>query len=233
MLGGGGIGMPGAGGLGAGLGGGRGGFGGMEVPGMSALGGLMGGGGRNDWTYLARGGEIEVKTLKLKSVAAADTVAAVEKAFPKAKGLKVIAEPVSNIIIIIADPAAMKDITKLIEELDGKPKTGSTGPDRGGGRGGSSRVQAGGPGGSFGPPGMDPSRGGPPMGAGPGGAAKAGGLTVFALKNANAEELAAVLKKVFPTAEITAEARTNQLIVRVSEKDMADFEKLIVRLDTK
>ncbi len=221
-------GMPGAGGGGlGGVFGGGDGRGRMDIQGMGAFSGLMSGGGR----------DIDAKTFKLKNAASGDVVGAVEKAFPKAKMLKVIGEPFSNTVIVVADPTTIKEATKLIEELDGKPKAGASGPGDAGPRGGGGRGPTGGP--SAGGPmggltgGGGPPRGGPPMGAGTGGDARAGGLTVYSLKNASADELAAVLKKVFPTAEITAESRTNQLIVRIGEKDAADFEKLIQRLDTK
>ncbi|AMV28687.1 ECF RNA polymerase sigma factor SigE [Gemmata sp. SH-PL17] len=84
--------------------------------------------------------------------------------------------------------------------------------------------------------GSGPLFGGLPGGASgagmmPGGARGSAGLKVVVLKHATAEELVPVLKKVFPNAEITAEARTNQLIVRADAELFQEVSKLLEKLD--
>lgn len=203
------MGMPG-GALGGvfGGGGGRGGPGGLELPGMGGLGGPMGGvGGKHD---------VVAKTFKLKSVAASDVVVAVEKSPAFKKSFKIIAEPYTNFVIVIADPAGITELTKVIEALDAKPRTAPPGSGGGGPGRGPAGSSSGG-------------RSLPPMGGGA--ANRDSKLTVFSLKNARALELTPVLNRVFPTAEVTAEERTNQLIVRADEKTTAELEALIKRLD--
>jgi hypothetical protein len=58
-------------------------------------------------------------------------------------------------------------------------------------------------------------------------------ITVLKLQHANADGLSVVLGKVFPAVGITAEPRTNQLIVRASTEQLAEVEKLINELDVK
>jgi RNA polymerase sigma factor (sigma-70 family) len=234
---GGGGGMP---GFGEGMGGwGRGGAGGFDfsLPGLGG-GGVFGGGGRMG----GGGADVENLVHKLKHVHAADVATALEKALSGAKVLKVVAEPVSNTIIIVTDPASMKTARKMIDELDVNPKGGSGGSSLGGPTGGSSGGSSLGPPGGTGPGvgGFRPGSGRPPGGIGPGaagptvggGAPRDGAITVYALKHAVAEELVPVMKKVFPNTDITAEPRTNQLIVRThDEKAATEIEALIQRLD--
>jgi hypothetical protein len=103
----------------------------------------------------------------------------------------------------------------MIEEVDAKTKP-KPGPGVGPGPG---------PG-----PGVGPSSGGfgPPPGTG-GRPAKP--LTVIILKHATAVEMVEVLKRVFPTAEITPDQRSNQLIIRADDKTMDELEALVNRLD--
>lgn len=65
--------------------------------------------------------------------------------------------------------------------------------------------------------------GGPPRAA--------GGLTVLTLKHALAGETAQLLKRVFPAAEVTADDRTNQLVVRADAKTLEELQALLVKLD--
>jgi RNA polymerase sigma factor (sigma-70 family) len=219
---GGGMGLPGGGRGGPGEG-----FGGFD------FGALPGFGGARFGPF--GGSEVEAVTLKLRNAAAADVATAVEKAFPKAKMLKVVGEPVSNSIIIVADPTTMKDVRKVIEELEGKiAPDGGRGrpmaPGGGGGRG----PGPGGPG-PVGPgPGpMGPTGGGPMgMGVGGGAARPAGELKVLTLKHATADDMASVLGQVFPgKATITPDARSNQLIVRTDLDTLAEITKLLEQLD--
>jgi type II secretory pathway component GspD/PulD (secretin) len=67
---------------------------------------------------------------------------------------------------------------------------------------------------------------------GPGGADTAGGVHVLALKHAAAPDLAVVLQQVFPgRSSITAEPRTNQLIIRANQETLLEMAKLIDQLD--
>ena len=58
-------------------------------------------------------------------------------------------------------------------------------------------------------------------------------LKIFALKNANAEELRSLLVQLYPDLpmSIAADERTNCLIVRGSHEQMVVFEALALRLD--
>ena len=156
---------------------GAGGFGGLDLSGLPGLGG---GGGRG---ILGGGGTIEAMTHKLKNTSAADVATALEKALTKAKTLKVIPEPNSNTIIIVADPATLKDALKLIEQLDASSGSG------GGGGGSASRPPTG-TGSSAGSGGGRPPAGGGsgsssggrpvgPMGGPPGGMMPPGGGGLF------------------------------------------------------
>jgi type II secretory pathway component GspD/PulD (secretin) len=200
-------------------------------------------------------GDIEARTLRLKSAKATDLAKTIEKSLPKAKTLTVVPEPNSNMIIIVTDTATMKDVLKIIQEHDGKSP-----PEGGGAGGGDGRAPAGGPG--AGAPGFPGEAGGgrgasapegrrAPGGAGfggqprpgPGGAGGIGpigggaaprpvkDLKVFVLKHAKAQELMPVVERLFRTAEFTAEARTNQLIVRADRETFLEIETLLERLD--
>ena len=59
-------------------------------------------------------------------------------------------------------------------------------------------------------------------------------LTVIALKHASAPDLGVVLEKVFSRAAlaITADSRTNSLIIRADDATMKDVKALIEKLDT-
>ena len=65
----------------------------------------------------------------------------------------------------------------------------------------------------------------------PGGIApRAGGIRVIPLKHAIAPELSTVLTRVFPTADVTPESRSNQLIIRADDKTISELEALIRQL---
>jgi hypothetical protein len=87
----------------------------------------------------------------------------------------------------------------------------------------------GGPGSGFGPGG--PLGGPGPMGGMSGGAKSTAHLNVFSLKNAKAEEMVAVLSKLFPSAEMVADPRTNTVVARADEKTLEELKMLITRLD--
>ena len=111
-------------GFGGNLPGEMGGFPGMELPGLGGAGARF------------TAGDIEARTHRLKTTNATDVARAIEKALPNAKTLKVVPESTSNMIIIVADTATMKDVLRIIEEHEGKAAPG----------GGSGRAPAGGPG---------------------------------------------------------------------------------------
>lgn len=203
---------------------GGGGLGGrLIVPGVPTVPGVLGVPGRgkgaieNDTRVI----NIESRVIKLKHAIATDVARTVEMAFPKNQLLKVIAEPTTNSVVVVAEAATMKDITKMIDNLDGKPGEGSKTPGLNvGGSGAGYRAGLGGGGGS--------------QGQGLGGNQQGGGprqIQVIVLKHAIADELAPVLKRVFNNAEITPDSRTNQLIIRADEKTASDVSALIQRLD--
>jgi len=126
---------------------------------------------------------------------------------------------------------------------------GASGTSSGGGPGGGGSGSGGS---SLGPPPGGPPLGGsgfgPPPGGGnnpfspPGGlsgpstggvpAPAATPLTIVALKNATAAEMSEVLQKVFRNGvHVTADPRTNSLIIRADEKSLEDVKALIQKLD--
>ena len=56
-------------------------------------------------------------------------------------------------------------------------------------------------------------------------------LTVISLRHATAKDMASVLEKVFPRDEITADPRSNQLIIRADAATLEEMQALISRLD--
>jgi type II secretory pathway component GspD/PulD (secretin) len=242
------------------MGGGGGALGGSGFGGFGTLdGAMMQGFGGGDGGVHFRSPDtkgVEAMTQHLKHGKAADVAKAIENALPKAKILKVDFEPSSNLIIIIADSASMKEASRIIREVEsrgasgGSSSSGGAGASQAGGPGGGAGAsQAGGPGGvrsrSSSGSGGEVGRGGVaenrgPVGGlgtlGPGG----GGFNpygtgvpvhVVKLRNAAAQDLATVISRVFPSASITAEPRSNQLIIRADDKTNEEIEKLIGRLD--
>jgi RNA polymerase sigma factor (sigma-70 family) len=200
-----------AGGMAGGMMGG-GGFGG----GMGGLGGFGGAPGKPG----APGGvEMAARVFGLKNSKAAEVSAEIEKAFGKVKGFKVIADPVANTIVIFADPATMKEVARLIESREGPIGEPLKNPP---------------PGLTPVPPGLTPGVKKPavttPAGSG-GGTVPVQSIHVFTLKHANADEIASVLKRVFTTAEITPDPRTNQLIIRSDDRTRAEMQSVLERLD--
>jgi type II secretory pathway component GspD/PulD (secretin) len=55
--------------------------------------------------------------------------------------------------------------------------------------------------------------------------------SVFNLKHAKAEELVAVLQKLFPGVDMAADSRTNAIVARADEKLLDDVRMLLTRLD--
>ncbi len=202
---------------------GMGGMGGGSGPGMPGAAGPVAPGGAGDNV---------MKVFQVKHASAADIVGAINRTIGN-KGQRLVAEMGSNAVVVVnASPAVMEAIAKLIEELDAKPGTGAgpgpMGPGPGGPRpGGPGPVGpmggAAGPGGVFG--------GGMPPGMGP--AAKPEAVfNVFVLKQANADEMVKVLQKLFPNGTMTADPRTNSIILRGDEKTLDDVRMLITRLDS-
>jgi hypothetical protein len=194
-------GMMGGGGMGGGM------------PGMPAMGGFGGGnfGGVEN---------VSVNIL-LHNIASADVAAAIKKAFPKA--VEVVADARTNRLMVVADPATLKDITRTIEKLDAKPgdKPKPAGP-------GAMGLPMGPMGGST------PGFGFTNNAAGSGGGFNAkptGEIKILSLKHATANEITPVLIQVFPTANITQDPRTNQLIIRADPETFLAVSKLLQELD--
>jgi RNA polymerase sigma factor (sigma-70 family) len=201
---------------------GGGGFGGFGPPGFdSGRGGDGSGGGL--WGTWGGADGVEVRSFTLKNASAADVAAALNKL--QLGDLKAaVPERGTNRLLVVADAPSMKSIAKLVEEMDAK--AAKPGAKR--------------------PAGMGPPMPGGPMGGGPmpgamgpmgrtdpfGDATKPGGtLHVITLKHATADEMAVVLKKVFSNADITPDARTNQLVIRATEATLLEVERLIQQLD--
>ena len=113
-----------------------------------AMSGPMGGSGFGGFDPLMPGlggsgarftaGDIEARTHRLKTTNATDLARVIEKSLPNAKTLKVVPETNSNMIIIVADTATMKEVLRIIEERDGKSSPTGGGPGVGGPRPGGS-----------------------------------------------------------------------------------------------
>jgi len=83
------------------------------------------------------------------------------------------------------------------------------------------------------PPAVNPGAPGVPAPQfGPPPASANANLAIIKLVNASASELAVVIEKVFPTASVTAEPRSNSLIIRAAKETENEIKELIGRLDT-
>ena len=92
----------------------------------------------------------------------------------------------------------------------------------------------GGPGGPGGPAGLGSGSGGPlgpAMGPGPGGPKPEAVFNVFVLKQAKSEEMVTVLQKLFPNGTLTADPRTNSIILRGDGKTLEELKALLDKLD--
>jgi type II secretory pathway component GspD/PulD (secretin) len=56
-------------------------------------------------------------------------------------------------------------------------------------------------------------------------------LQVYNLRNAKADELATVLKKLYPNVDLTGDPRTNALIVRADTETQREIISLLQQLD--
>ena len=72
---------------------------------------------------------------------------------------------------------------------------------------------------------------GPAMGPGPGGPKPEAVFNVFVLKQAKSEEMVTVLQKLFPNGTLTADPRTNSIILRGDEKTVEELKALLDKLD--
>jgi RNA polymerase sigma factor (sigma-70 family) len=193
------------------------------APGSPAAGNLQ---GLGVWRDSSGGSGIEVRSFTLKHLAAAD-IAAELKAF---KGVKAaVADPWSNKLFVVADVSVMKDVTKIIEDLEAKgvkvetPRPTGSGPMGPGGPMGVPNpgfTPFSGPVPGF--PGIPPS---PPEGV------KPNGIAVITLKYARADAMLTVLREVFPGWDMSIDSRTNSLIIRASEKSLEEVKALIAKLD--
>jgi type II secretory pathway component GspD/PulD (secretin) len=140
----------------------------------------------------------------------------------------VVAEPVSNTILLSTSSDLFKQLAQLISDLDAAHEKG---PMSGSGTSGATLLP-----GSTGtsPGGATPgstktgTSAGPPRGRSED---VPSSITVMKLKHAKAEEISLVLKKVFQTVEITSDPRTNQLIVQGIDEQVMKIRELIVQLD--
>ena len=168
---------------------------------------------------------------KLTRVAVKDVAASLTSGFYADKGVVVVAEPVSNSIMVAASPTVFKQIAKVIHDIeqDGEdatkprpvqPPAPPIGPARPSGPG-------------MALPRPDSAKSGPATTASSSSAspATAFNIAVIDLEHAKAGELAQVLAKVFPDAQITFDASSNMLIVRASAETTQELTKLIKRLD--
>jgi len=64
------------------------------------------------------------------------------------------------------------------------------------------------------------------------GSPRPGVVRMYPIKSANADELASILKRVFPTAQVVADARTNSVLVSAeAESTLNDVQTMIAQLD--
>ena len=161
------------------------------------------------------GGDSTLQSFRLKNLKAADAAERLQKILA-GWDVKVTADTASNSVLVSGDPATVKQlldvVEKMIADADAKPApTGGSAPGSG--------------------MGMPPA----PMGAGstPGKPMPPATLTIFTLKNAKAAELAKVVEKVFAPqgVEVTADPRTNQLIVRSDDDAVPAITRIIEQLD--
>jgi hypothetical protein len=176
------------------------------------------------------------KAFPLKHIKAADVAEKLSQVLT-GRGVKVVAYEPANSVLVTGDAATLEQlhdvIEKMLAEADVKPAPGGKGSDPkagpGSAPGGPPRTgPLGGPP-SGAPPGVG-SAGGPPT---PGGPAVPATLTVYPLKHAKAAELAEVVKKVFAAqgVEVTADPRTNKLIVRSDDDTVPALRRIIEQLD--
>ena len=164
-----------------------------------------------------------LKTYKLKHINAAETAASLNKILT-GREVRVTFDAATNSIFISGDAAAVKQlqdvIDKIITDGDVKPAPGGA-ADPKAPTGGSGMPTA---------PGTGSSPGGP-MGGPP--SAVHMSLTVYTLKNAKAAELAKVVEKVFAPqgVEVTADPRTNRLIIRSDDDTIPALKRIIEELD--
>lgn len=205
-------------------------FGGMGGPGGP---GPMGGGFGPPGGRAGGASGRSSHAFPLKHASASDVIATIQKVFPKVK-LQTVPHPGGNsgVVVFDADPSTIETIDKLVAECEAKAaESTKPGPSIPGPMaGGPGSFGPMGPGGSAGPgtpsgPGMGPV-GGPAMGTGPGPT-----INVYNLKHATAKEMVTVLQKLFPNVEMTADPRTNAVIVRADETTHNELKALLSRLD--
>jgi RNA polymerase sigma factor (sigma-70 family) len=207
----------------AGMFGGKGGSG----TGTSAAGGAGAAGGEGVWGNWGGKDGVEVRSFALKHAAAADVAEALSKTQSRKAIKAAVPEPRSNRLLVVADAPAMKDVARLVADLDAKAaKPGAEGATAPGSSGGPKPGAA---------PDMMGAGGIGPMMSGysaPGGKKPEGQYNVFALKNADAADMETLLKKLFPEADVAAYARTNSLVVRADQGTLEKIGMLLTRLDT-
>jgi hypothetical protein len=189
----------------------------------------------------------ETQVVRLKNASAADVAAALNAIYARSpKTVQVVAEPVSNNLLIYAEGGAMAEVHKLVVQLDDAKAT-STQP---GGPGMSPAPR--GPG-SGRPSGPGPGRGGGTSASGSSGTSSTTGtsdasgsttgtttgdkreFTVVQLKHSKAEDIARVLTELFGAGNsrlrVVAEVSSNSLVISGSTSDVETVRALLEKLD--
>jgi type II secretory pathway component GspD/PulD (secretin) len=178
----------------------------------------------------------------------------------KLSGAVITAEEVSNTILVSASPESFNEIAKLIKAIDDIRPRPSPGPGSGsrvsspaGGTNmgttgtGATTTAAGheaqglgtrgrGTGGGAGkaPDSTSSSTGTSINGTTSSSSSTSSGptsLSVLKLKHSKADGITTVLKKVFPSVEITPDPQSNQLIIRATFEETMEVNKLLKELD--
>jgi RNA polymerase sigma factor (sigma-70 family) len=227
-------------------------------PGRGGAGGSGGGpgGGAGGSSGAGPGGEsgpsaaapTTTSTFALRHAEAAGVARQLTQLFANSnREMRVSVDDRTNQVIVTTDPATMKDVEKVIAALDkdgalsggpgANPGTGAGGgaPGFAGPGGGGSRPGGPGFGGAFG---GGPRGGGGGYGAagGPGGPGRPSGertTSIITLKYARAAEMAGVLEQVFNRegVVITADERTNSLVIRADPTTIDEVKAVIEKLD--
>lgn len=177
----------------------------VPTPGMPPPGNFPGIGGLREFgpgKSFRVGGDTEAIAVKLKHASAVNVADAVQKLV--AKDAMVVAEANTNTVLIVASPAAVKEIEKLIEEIEAKAAK------------------------------PDPGPGAPPIGSTPGDPSDTPkqSIHVITLKYAKASEMLTVVRELFPYGwDMTVDSRTNSLILRVTDETFEKVKALMTKLD--
>ncbi len=183
-------------------------------PGGAAPGGRSGGGDTGG-VGSADGGPSVTKSFPVKNASAQIAAESLRKAMA-GQDVKVGYDVSTNSVIVSSsDPKTLQQLSGVIEKMiadSDRIATGGSAPTGGGPTAGSSPV------------GSPPTIGGPTVPS---------TLTVFTLKHAKAADMATVLQQVFDVqrVSVTADTRSNQLVVRSDEDTVPAVKRIIEALD--